>query len=68
MSSRREETARLNRDQVDMDASGFRQDAQIVRIGGQNVIAICGQAHHAGVDGIGLATAGQQRARPPSKP
>ena len=54
----------LDRDEVDVDISGFRQDSQVARIRGENIVAVSGQAHHGGVNRIPLATAGQQQPRP----
>jgi hypothetical protein len=54
----------LDRDEVDVDISGFRQGPQVARIGGENIVAVGGQAHHGGVNRIWLATAGQQQPRP----
>lgn len=50
-----------------MDAGGFRQAAQVAWIRGKDVAAISGQARHGGVDGIGLASAGQQHPRAATK-
>ena len=54
----------LDRDEVDVDISGFRQGSQVARIRGENIVAVGGQAHHGGVNRIPLATAGQQQPRP----
>ena len=36
----------LDRDEADVDISGFRQDPQVARIRGENIVADGGQAHH----------------------
>jgi hypothetical protein len=38
--------------------------AKVLRVGGENVVALGGQADNRGVDGAGLATAGQQHRGP----
>jgi hypothetical protein len=42
----------LDRDEVDLDIGGFRQGPQVTRIGGENIVAVGGQAHHGGVNRI----------------
>lgn len=54
----------LDGDELDVDLGGLRERAQVARIGGENIVAVRGQAHHCGVDRIRLAAAGQQHARP----
>ena len=58
-------TVPLHRDEFDVDARSLSQRPQVAGIGGEDVIAVCGQAHDRGVDRIGQAAAGQQHARPP---
>ena len=57
--------AALHGDEFDVDICSLGQCPQITGVGGENVIAVCGQGHDRGVDRIGQTAAGQQHARPP---
>ncbi len=56
--------SRLCRYELHMNVGSFGQGAKVVRVGGENVVAVGGQADDRGVDGAGLATAGQQHPGP----
>jgi MFS family permease len=51
--------ASLHRDEFDVDARSVGQPPQVAGVGGEDVIAVPGQAHHRGVDRIGQVAAGQ---------
>ncbi len=51
-----------------MNLGCFRKCAQVAGIRGEDVVAVGCEAHHSGINGIGLATAGEQHAGSPSQP
>ena len=48
------------------DAVASGQGAQVARTGDEDVITVGSQAHHLGIDHIGVAAAGQQHPGPPA--
>jgi hypothetical protein len=58
----------LNRDELHVNLGCFRKCIQVVGIRGEDVVAIGGEAHYRGINGIGMATAAEQHPGSPSQP